>query len=69
MVDFEPGQRVEADITGTMPMSTLVAGCITPGTIVGPGTAPGTFIVQTDVSINGNDRVQLAANRLSARSN
>ena len=64
MVNFEVGQRVEADISGTTPM--LGTGCSTYGTIKGHGRAAGTFIVQTDAPFNGVNAFQLEASRLTA---
>ena len=64
MAEFAAGQRVEADISGTMPDLGAV---VTPGTVTGPGNAPGTFMVQTDAPFNGVDVFQLEASRLTAR--
>jgi hypothetical protein len=64
MADFEVGQRVEADVSGTMPV--LGVGSITQGTIVRDGDAPGTFLVRTDAPFNGNNLFQLTLDRLTA---
>jgi hypothetical protein len=62
MADLETGQRVEADISATMPE--LGVTVITHGMITGPGSVPGTFVVQTDAAFNGNDVFQLEADCL-----
>jgi hypothetical protein len=62
MAEFGPGDRVEADISGTVP--DLEAGVTTQATVFGPGEAPGTLIVQTDASFNGVNTFQLEPDRL-----
>jgi hypothetical protein len=62
VVDFSPGDRVEADISGTVPG--LEAGFLTPATVFGPGEAPGTLIVQTDAPCNGATTFELEPNHL-----
>jgi hypothetical protein len=62
MADLETGQRVEADLSAMMP-ELGVAVC-THATITGAGTAPGTFVVQTDVPFNGDSVFQLEAHCL-----
>jgi hypothetical protein len=62
MSDFNQGDRVEADCTGTMPE--LVAGAVMQATVQGPGNQPGTYRVQTDTPVNGNDLFDLTPDRL-----
>lgn len=49
MTDFPPGQRVEADASGTL--SVLGQGSIFKGTVVGPGDAPGSIRVKIDTEV------------------
>jgi hypothetical protein len=62
VADFNPGDRVEADISGTMPG--LEAGTVAPATVFGPGEAPDKLIVQTDAPFNGATTFELEPNRL-----
>ena len=62
MSQFEPGQRVEADITGQMDI--LGQGSITPAKILGPGDQPGKYKVQTETQFNGRDLFELGPERL-----
>jgi hypothetical protein len=65
VAEFEAGQRVEVDVTGTV--TELRVGCTTPGRIVEPGETPDTFVVRTLTPFNGVRVFQLDADRLTAR--
>lgn len=69
MTEFEVGQYVEADVSGTMPM--LGQGSVTPGTIIELGDEPGIYVVQTDSEFSdGANRVnvfRLTTDRLRLR--
>lgn len=63
MPQFTVGQRVQADITGALPI--LGPGSFTPATIVAVGEAPGTVTVQTDSPFNGVSHFRLTLDRIS----
>jgi hypothetical protein len=61
-MNFQAGQRVEANISGTMPG--LGEPCFTDGTIVDDSKAPRIYVVETDRKFNGNNRFPLEPYRL-----
>jgi hypothetical protein len=62
VADFNPGDRVEADVSSAT--AGAEAGVLTPATVFGPGEAPGTLVVQTDAPVNGATTFELEADRL-----